>query len=274
MPALAASDWSMPERHARPSRRSLVINNTKVGQCVGRRKNNTLGEFADTAGEFADTEGEFAARLANALGGEKIRVVYDVFYDYTTFYTIVLRTILRIRIGQPRIILIGATKGREVGESGELDAGREKGKGLRGAACILAVIGTGGPVKRRNIINTNAPPVAGTNRRRGERILCDSPRPIGAGRRASLPGSGCGWEYSLSRRAVGLRGGYKPSLVPRLARSRFLRKGKKKRASPPAASCSRARLPPFGPGRTHRTKTVKTNSGITNSGVLSASLPL
>eukprot|EP00959_Pyramimonas_sp_CCMP1952_P148804 3112657-Pyramimonas_sp.AAC.1 len=46
-------------------------------------------------------------------------------------------------------------KGREVGESGELDTGREKGKGPWDVERILAVIGTGGPVKRRNVIRVN-----------------------------------------------------------------------------------------------------------------------
>eukprot|EP00959_Pyramimonas_sp_CCMP1952_P422315 8846766-Pyramimonas_sp.AAC.1 len=39
-----------------------------------------------------------------------------------------------------------------VGESGELDTGREKGKGHWGVECALAVIGTGGPAKRSDVI--------------------------------------------------------------------------------------------------------------------------
>eukprot|EP00959_Pyramimonas_sp_CCMP1952_P370052 7750114-Pyramimonas_sp.AAC.2 len=42
--------------------------------------------------------------------------------------------------------MLAGPKGRAVGESGELDTGWEKVKGLWGVESSLAVIGTGGPV--------------------------------------------------------------------------------------------------------------------------------
>eukprot|EP00959_Pyramimonas_sp_CCMP1952_P193453 4045542-Pyramimonas_sp.AAC.2 len=48
--------------------------------------------------------------------------------------------------------MLAGPKGRALGESGvKLDTGSEQGKGLRGVDWTLAVIGTGGPVKRSDI---------------------------------------------------------------------------------------------------------------------------
>eukprot|EP00976_Prorocentrum_cordatum_P063064 1176964-Prorocentrum_minimum.AAC.6 len=50
--------------------------------------------------------------------------------------------------------MLAGPKGRALGESGvKLDTGSEQGKGLRGVDWTLAVIGTGGPVKRIEVLS-------------------------------------------------------------------------------------------------------------------------
>eukprot|EP00959_Pyramimonas_sp_CCMP1952_P305633 6395564-Pyramimonas_sp.AAC.1 len=54
--------------------------------------------------------------------------------------------------------MLAGPKGREAGESGELDTGSEKGKVPWGVECTLAVTGTtGGPVKPSRIIRGRTP---------------------------------------------------------------------------------------------------------------------
>eukprot|EP00976_Prorocentrum_cordatum_P047017 949610-Prorocentrum_minimum.AAC.1 len=48
--------------------------------------------------------------------------------------------------------MLAGLKGRAVGESGELDTLREKGKGLWGVECTLAVTGVGGPQKNEVLL--------------------------------------------------------------------------------------------------------------------------
>eukprot|EP00959_Pyramimonas_sp_CCMP1952_P117734 2461146-Pyramimonas_sp.AAC.1 len=55
-------------------------------------------------------------------------------------------------------VMLAGPKGRESGRKWGTKRGDEKrGRETRGVACILAVIGTGGPVKRSNVIITCPP---------------------------------------------------------------------------------------------------------------------
>eukprot|EP00976_Prorocentrum_cordatum_P090529 1188165-Prorocentrum_minimum.AAC.1 len=92
-----------------------------------------------------------------------------------------------------RVMLAGPKVGRAVGESGQLDGdrwtqatwvyshdgpighrmtrGEKRGRGSMGVECTLAVIGTGGPVKRSNLITSHDGPIG--RRTRGYVLMMD-----------------------------------------------------------------------------------------------------